>query len=505
MPAGSMLSVRLPADELSPRLPAGVVIAAENAPGLCVASGPTDDIARLEAELTAAGITARRLVTSHAFHSAMMDPVIAPLGAAARADPAVAAADPDHVDGDRALAQRRRGHEHALLGRAPAAAGAVRAAAVAQLLAEPRRVLIEIGPRATLSALARQAVGPKRALPPAIPSLADTAEREPEAIAAALGQLWTLGQPIDWAGYRAEERRRRVPLPSYPFQRQRYWVDAPAAGPSLSLAPGAPGPSLAPSPAAPSPAAPSPAAPSPAAPSAVGPGASSLAVAPAFPGAPSSSIVVPVPGVLPAPLPTLEMPVAMSTAVPPAPVAAVDRRPRMLALVCELVEEVSGIDVTEVDPGTPWLELGLDSLTLTQLALQIQRTHAIKVTFRQVMESYPTIASLATLLDERLPPDAAAAGRRGRSPPPRPPHRSRSRCRRCATGAAGEPSSYVRQVIDQQLAVMAQQLAMLGGGGGATRCGGRCRAAAQPQAAAGRAAPGGRDPGAGAAPGEERG
>src|SRR5581483_11190203 len=99
-------------------------------------------------------------------------------------------------------------------------------------------------------------------------------------------------------------------------------------------------------------------------------------------------------------------PAAMSTQ-PSA--AAVDRRPRMIALVCELVEEVSGTDVTEVDPSTPWLELGLDSLTLTQLALQIQRAHQIKVTFRQVMESYPTIAALAGLLDERMPPDAPAA------------------------------------------------------------------------------------------------
>ncbi len=81
LPAGSMLSVRLPAAELAPRLPAGVVIAAENAPGLCVASGPTEAIAALEAELAAGDVVTRRLVTSHAFHSAMMDPVIEPMAA----------------------------------------------------------------------------------------------------------------------------------------------------------------------------------------------------------------------------------------------------------------------------------------------------------------------------------------------------------------------------------------------------------------------------------------
>ena len=89
-------------------------------------------------------------------------------------------------------------------------------------------MLIEIGPRATLTALARQATG-KRALPPAVASLADTAEKEPEAIAAALGQLWALGATFDWAGYRSTERRKKLALPAYPFQRVRHWVDAPAA------------------------------------------------------------------------------------------------------------------------------------------------------------------------------------------------------------------------------------------------------------------------------------
>ena len=415
LPAGSMLSVRLAAADLAPRLPGGVVIAAENAPGLCVASGPTEDIARLEAELTAADITARRLVTSHAFHSAMMDPVIEPMAARL----AQVRLSPPRIPilstvtarwlSDAEATSTRYWAEHLRL--------PVRfAPAVAELLAEPRRVLIEIGPRATLSALARQAVPSKRALPPAIPSLADAAEREPEAVTAALGQLWTLGAAIDWAGYRGGEHRRRLPLPTYPFQRQRHWVDAvPASQPApLALAP-----SIAP---------------------------------------------------VPVPVPSLEISVATQNAPP-----AVDRRPRMVASVCELVEEVSGVDVTGVDPSTQWLEIGLDSLTLTQLALQIQRSHGIKVTFRQVMESYPTIASLAALLDEQLPPDAPSApiaapiGAPLASVPafaaPAPTVNGAAIPFALPAASAGEPSSYVRQVIDQQLAVMAQQLAILGGAG----------------------------------------
>ena len=188
----------------------------------------------LEAELAAAGVAARRLVTSHAFHSAMMDPVIEPLAARIAAVRLSPPKIPILSTVTARLAHRRRGDEHALLGRAPAPAGAVRAGGGA-LLAEPRRVLIEIGPRATLSALARQAVTGKRALPPAIPSLADAPEREAEAVAAALGQLWTLGATIDWAGY----RRHRAPPPRRRSRRTRssasaHWVDAPAATASAS-------------------------------------------------------------------------------------------------------------------------------------------------------------------------------------------------------------------------------------------------------------------------------
>ncbi|HET9622959.1 MAG TPA: acyltransferase domain-containing protein, partial [Kofleriaceae bacterium] len=425
-PAGSMLSVRLPAAELAPRLPASLSIAAENAPGMCVASGPTEDIAALEAELAAADITARRLVTSHAFHSAMMEPVIAPmterLARVALSPPKIPILST--VTGrwlsDAEATSTRYWAEHLRLpGKfAPAAAA---------LLAESRRVLIEIGPRASLTTLVRQAVTGKRALPPALPSLADAAERETEAIAAALGQLWTLGHAIDWASYRGSERRRRRALPLYPFQRQRHWVDAPVHA-ATAAAP-------------------------------TGPGAILMAPAgfPALPAFPAT-LSPAAPLLTAAPTATLESSVAMTTA-PSA--AVVDRRPRMVALVCELVEEVSGTDVTEVDPGTPWLELGLDSLTLTQLALQIQRAHQIKVTFRQVMENYPTIAALAGLLDERMPPDAPPVAEAIAAQPIAPaPIAAAPIAYAMPAGAGGEMPPYLRQVIDQQLAVMAQQLAI---------------------------------------------
>ncbi|MEZ4360740.1 MAG: amino acid adenylation domain-containing protein [Kofleriaceae bacterium] len=422
-PPGSMLSVRLSAEELTPRLPEGVVIAAENAPGLCVASGPTERIAELEEALARAEITARRLVTSHAFHSPMMDPVVEPMAErlakmrlAAPKIPILSTVTGDWLSATQAQSVRYWADHLRLPVRfAPAAA---------RLLEEPRRVLIEIGPRATLSALARQARPGKRALPVAVPCLSDHPDKESEAVHLALGQLWALGAEPDWRGYRDGERRRRVPLPTYPFQRVRHWVEAPSASVAAAL------------PVAPP------------------------AYAPALPALPTL------------PAPALLAPEPVMTAPAPSAAAAVSRRNRLLASVCELVEEVSGSDVSEANPDTPWLELGLDSLTLTQLALQVQRAHSIKVTFRQVMEEYPSVAALAAMLDERLPPDApeevtvaaapaaaapAAFAAAPIAPLAMPPGGF------AAPAGGGADSPFMRQVIEQQLALMQQQLAVLAG------------------------------------------
>ncbi|MBP6630363.1 MAG: amino acid adenylation domain-containing protein [Kofleriaceae bacterium] len=362
LPAGSMLSVRLGAAELTPRLPAGVVIAAENAPGLCVASGPSDAVAGLEAALERDGVVARRLVTSHAFHSPMMDSVVGPMTErAARITlrppriPILSTVSADWLSDAQAQDPAYWGqHLRAPVRFAPA---------VARLLADRGHVLVEIGPRATLSALARQAApapvagGAAPARPVALPSLADAAEREADSVIGALGQLWTLGVEVDWDALHAGEGRRRVAAPGTVFQRQRYWVDAPAAG-----------------------------------------AASAATAVPVDVSAP----VVP------------EVAAAAAAAAAPAQ----SRTERLLAQVRVLIEEVSGLEVGGADPATPWLDLGLDSLTLTQLALALQRTFAVKVTFRQVMESYPSMAAVVAMLDQATPAETPSA--RVAAPAPAP-------------------------------------------------------------------------------------
>src|SRR5437667_2371797 len=95
-PAGSMLAIRLPQPEVERWVnvtgygmqdagcSGNLSLAAVNSPSVCVVSGPTEEIKQLQAKLKEQGIASQRLQTSHAFHSAMMDPVMGPLTELAR-------------------------------------------------------------------------------------------------------------------------------------------------------------------------------------------------------------------------------------------------------------------------------------------------------------------------------------------------------------------------------------------------------------------------------------
>ncbi|HYH46243.1 MAG TPA: SDR family NAD(P)-dependent oxidoreductase, partial [Thermoanaerobaculia bacterium] len=104
----------------------------------------------------------------------------------------------------------------------------------AALLEEPRRILVEVGPGDALATMARRhpARGPEHTV---ISSLRHPKEPEPDQryLLSALGRLWLAGGTVSWEGFYARERRQRTPLPTYPFERRRFWVDpgtAPKAG-----------------------------------------------------------------------------------------------------------------------------------------------------------------------------------------------------------------------------------------------------------------------------------
>lgn len=236
LPAGSMLAVPLPESELAPLLGDELSLAAVNAPGSCVASGSHEAVDKLEAVLKTRGIEARRLQTSHAFHSRMMDPILPEFTALvekverkAPTLPYVSNLTGTWITAEQAVdpaywAQHLR--------------GAVRFTdGVAELLKEGTRVGLEVGPGRTLSSLSRQRpeIGPAGA---PLTSLRHPLEKTSDSVflMAALGKLWTRGVAIDWQGFSGDEKRRRVPLPTYPFDRQSYWVQPKEVSP---LAPAA--------------------------------------------------------------------------------------------------------------------------------------------------------------------------------------------------------------------------------------------------------------------------
>src|SRR3546814_17632401 len=88
------------------------------------------------------------------------------------------------------------------------------------------RILLEVGPRTTLCTLSRQHPGVQKQQTRAVATLADAPDRETAQLRLAAGQRWCHGVAVDPAAFDTRNVRRRVRLPTYPFERKRYWVDA---------------------------------------------------------------------------------------------------------------------------------------------------------------------------------------------------------------------------------------------------------------------------------------
>ncbi|MFF3917215.1 amino acid adenylation domain-containing protein [Streptomyces sp. NPDC001852] len=232
-PAGAMLSVAAPEERVRALLPPGADIAAVNAPALCVASGPEEAIARLESDLAGEDIGHRRLHTSHAFHSAMMDPIVAPFTEEVRRTrlspprrPFVSDVTGTWISGEQATDPSYWG-SHA---RKP-----VRFADAVATASTARAAFVEVGPGNTLASLTRQAVRPEaRAVVVTTLPRPDESRSDTDALLEGLGGLWQCGLDLDWETLHAGARRR-VPLPTYPFQRQRYWVEPRDTGTAADL------------------------------------------------------------------------------------------------------------------------------------------------------------------------------------------------------------------------------------------------------------------------------
>lgn len=222
LPAGAMVAVPLAEAELLTLLPPGVSLAAINGPEACVASGPLEAVEALEHRLSKRGVLSRRLQVSHAFHSEMMAPI---LDAFAEEVRRVSLKPPrlaflSGVTGTWAtgaqVTQPDYWVQHLRL--------PVRFFDALSVLSQERHLLLEVGPGSTLSALARQQGAASPRVFTSLPPSPEEEDSRQTGWLETLGQLWVAGVPVSWKPPPSGVRRYRVPLPTYPFERQRYWV-----------------------------------------------------------------------------------------------------------------------------------------------------------------------------------------------------------------------------------------------------------------------------------------
>jgi acyl transferase domain-containing protein/acyl carrier protein len=232
LPPGAMLAVPASVAEVTPLLVDGASVAAVNGRALCVVAGQVAAIDELQERLTARGMAVRRLPTSHAFHSPMMDAIAEPFADLVGSVPLHPPRIPyvSNVTGTWVTAQEAT--DPAYWGRHLRQAVQF-ADGVTELWKEPRRLLLELGPGQSLGSLAlqlRPADTRRSGTEPAtltLSSLPGAFERQPEDrfFLGTAGKLWLAGVDLDWSAF-ASRRPRRVPLPTYPFQRRRHWVEA---------------------------------------------------------------------------------------------------------------------------------------------------------------------------------------------------------------------------------------------------------------------------------------
>ncbi|MCY1079353.1 type I polyketide synthase [Archangium lansingense] len=227
MPAGSMLAIPMAEAQVLPLLGTELSLAAVNSPETCVVAGPPPAIDALADKFTAQAIATTRLHTSHAFHSSMMDPILDAFREQVRRVSRQVPQLPylSNVTGKWITAEEATSPDYW----ARHLRQAVRFAdGLNELLKEKDAIFLEVGPGQTLTTLARQHPA-KAAQHVVLNSLRHPREQKNDLdfLLNTLGRLWLAGIEPDWDAFYGDEKRRRIPLPTSPFERQRHWVDPP--------------------------------------------------------------------------------------------------------------------------------------------------------------------------------------------------------------------------------------------------------------------------------------
>jgi acyl transferase domain-containing protein len=241
---GAMLAIAAPEGEIRPLLTPEICLAGINGHSLCVVSGAPEAVDALKDRLLEEGeIVCRRLLAAHAFHSPLMQPVAEELTRMARSI---------------RLSPPKIPYISNVTGKAITGSEATDAAYWARHLTQPVQfaaglqhlcspsapVLLEVGPGQMLSSLAEQYLAGRgvadRVTLASLPHLSD-AQPDRAFFFNTLGSLWLAGIEPNWNDVNRHQSRSRIPLPTYPFERQRYWRKSSkgpeqkyAAGPAMS-------------------------------------------------------------------------------------------------------------------------------------------------------------------------------------------------------------------------------------------------------------------------------
>lgn len=366
MPPGDMLAVALPLEKTRERLVDGVEVAASNAPEITVVSGRKECVATFRERLEKDGIETFPLHTSHAFHSAMMEPALKPF---IRAFEGVTLSPPksrfiSSLTGTWITDEQATSPEYW----AQQLRNAVLfSKGLSTVLEEGDTLLLEVGPGTALTGAARRHSTPQRPLK-IISTLSPAHRPEPalETMLAALGALWCAGVAPDWSGFYATETRQRLTLPTYPFDRVRHWIE-----PALGWA-----------------------------------GTDSAD--------PDEYAVV-----------MQELYGASQQGEQEtAEEEPQDHFGRSRQKLRRLMFDLTGIEVADVDCDRSFLDLGFDSLLLTRLSGGITQKFGLALKFWDLIETYPNVNALSQYLaanTEEEPADAQAAPPAVREEPVRTP------------------------------------------------------------------------------------
>ena len=341
-PTGTMLAVMAGEEDVRPLLVDGVSIATINASTLCVVSGSNDNISAMESVLADSNMECRPLHTSHAFHSEMMEPVVAPFTKMLQGVqlnppqlPFVSNLTAAWIKDDEAVdpsywAQHLR--------------QAVRFADGAAVILDnaEQQVLLELGPGATLTSLTRLHES-RKSSHIVVPSLSTAISGENSnsaCVLSALGRLWQAGIDVDWTGFYENESRRRVPLPGYPFERKRFFIE-PGRAEYVARSP------------------------------------RDASNADDFADEQQFEAQV--------------------------DVASLSPRECILAKLYESLHSLSGLSRDEMGVNTSFMEMGFDSLLLSRVCSAIDVKFGVSITFRKVAEELSTISLLADYLEAAAP------------------------------------------------------------------------------------------------------